>query len=121
VPLGQRRFDQVRTYESGTSGDQYLHIGGRFEAGRKTREVQGGTSAQRVANRGWMCENPVRAGLVLSACDWSYGGEVFKTALVVVLGVTSRRSRRSVTQSGSAAEISSVDIPLFWNGILLNG
>ncbi len=28
--------------------------------------------------RAYMIENPVRAGLVQRACDWPYGGEVFK-------------------------------------------
>jgi putative transposase len=28
--------------------------------------------------RAYMIENPVRAGLVHRACDWPYGGEVFK-------------------------------------------
>ena len=28
--------------------------------------------------RAYMFENPVRAGLVLRACDWPYSGEVFK-------------------------------------------
>jgi putative transposase len=29
--------------------------------------------------RTYMYENPVRAGLVVKACDWQYGGELFKT------------------------------------------
>ncbi|HZC59065.1 MAG TPA: hypothetical protein VE154_03655 [Chthoniobacterales bacterium] len=28
--------------------------------------------------RAYMSENPVRAGFVQRACDWPYGGEVFK-------------------------------------------
>jgi hypothetical protein len=38
VPLGQQRFGQVRTYESGTSGDQYLHITEGSKLGGKRGE-----------------------------------------------------------------------------------
>ena len=35
VPVGQQRFGQVRTYKSGTSGDQYLHIAEGSKLGGK--------------------------------------------------------------------------------------
>ena len=35
--------------------------------------------------RAYMIENPVRADLVQRACDWPYGGEVFKPVLVLGL------------------------------------
>ena len=43
VPIGQQGFHQMRTDESGASGDQYLHIDIGSKLGGKSRGAQGGS------------------------------------------------------------------------------
>jgi len=48
----------------------------RWQRASFHRRIRSHESAEQ--RRTYMFENPVRAGLVQKACDWPYGGEVFK-------------------------------------------